>query len=366
MKVKNYESFKQLLVLVKFIESKFLKAVVTGLINSLLRDEDLNNKFIMSLFKYEVIKDEYYLIKDILILIEESFNINKYADILNVVRLNNNLGYDRNYLDKLLNDLNKKALKHDLFKNSRFEGLFNLLKDENLLYNNVGLRILILRLLLDIDIKKLNVFTLSNNRLNDKYKHLVYKNDKVKFYSKLYLIEDNIILSTLEHDNIINIAYTLHDNINIFYGGKNDIIKSEDNITTNDIKKATYTYYDNESLTIDKVNFILLVLFNKGLLDEKLTINSFSNPYVVSEVLNIFNNNIDFINKHEVLFYRYEDILRYFKEQDIFKSNNIDLKNDVFSNDYIISGNNFYTAVIRKNDYIPNTTDFNYKYYINL
>lgn len=364
MKVKNYESFKQLLVLVKFIESKFLKAVVTGLINSLLRDENLNNRFIMSLFKYEVVKDEYHLIRDILILIEESFNINKYADILNVVRVNNNLGYDRTYLDKLLNDLNKKALKHGLFKNSRFEGLFNLLNDENLLYNNVGLRILILRLLLDIDIKKLNVFTLSNNRLNDKYKHLVYKNDKVKFYSKIYLIEDNIILSTLEHDNIINTAYTLHDNINIFYGGDNDITKNEDNTTTNEIKESQYTYFDKESSIIDKINFILLVLYNKGLITEEIKLNSLSNPFIINEVLNIFKDNIDFINKHEVLIYRHEDILQYFKDNDEFKSNNVDLKSDIFESDYILGGNNFYTATIRKNNYISNKTDFNYKYYL--
>lgn len=361
MKIQNIKTLEQILYLLKFVDNKKALKLLNEVMDCLLNNKELNNLELLKLNDYYFIQNDYHIIKDIFILIEETFNINKYNDIINVIRVNNYLGYDKEYLNKLFNEL---KLENKYVKgNSRTEGLFNLLNDNNLIYNNVGLRILIVKYLLGRDLTNLKVFNLSNNRLNDNVSFLTFKNDKIKFYSKLYFINDNIVLSTLEHDNIVNVVYTFKNNIdNDFYGGYNENIKNEDNTTTNDIREKQYRYFDKEEKLLENINRLLNNLNNFFKVD--IILNSLDNNLMLSNVLNIFKDNEDIIFRYDKLSYLYENIIKGLKDIDNFKSNSIELKEDTFSNDFIISGNNYHTVSFKKRPSYEVNTNFNYKVYL--
>lgn len=321
----DIKKLQQIATLIRFIDNVELKGLIIKLVTLLRNDDELNDMDLLKLFDYEVIKNEYHLIRDIIELITEYFNINKYSDIINIIRVNNGLKYDDEYLKTLTKKL--KDSNNDLFKNNRFEGLFNLLNDNNLIYNNVGLRILIIKYLLDIDIKKLNVFILSNSQLNDEYKHLVYKNDKIKFYSKLYFIKGDIILSTLEHDNIINTIYTLNDNINYCYGGKidkqtndiNDIVlKSNDN-------KLIYESNDEKILRLISELFDFLGQTNEDYINFKgydIRDLYFDDIPFYLDILNK-KDNVNNFYRYDKIYNKYLDILKILNDDDEFKSNEL-------------------------------------------
>lgn len=314
------------------MQDEYLKRLLVTLFKA-ISDNKVNklDLDILNLFDYTYTKYEYHNIKDSIDLILEYFNINKYNDIINVVRINNNLGLDNSYLTKLYNDLVKINDYNSL--NNRFKGLFNLLNDNNLVYNNIGLRILIIKYLLNIDISKLNVYQLSNNRLNDKYSFIVYKNDKIKFYSKLYFINNDIILSTLQHDNISNVVFTLKDNVNSFYGGNNDIITDNNDITTDELDKYKYRYNNNGInntirylyYLIHKVKIIELIGYpKKDLIIEydSIKVND-NNQY---KYLQYFNKNYLFLQRYNDLKDIYDKIIEYLINQDEFKSNDLNSK----------------------------------------
>jgi len=319
------------------MQDKYLKYLILSLFNA-IKDNKVDKLDLMylDLFNYDIIKNEYYNIRDMIDIIVEYFDINKYNDIINIIRINNGLGYDNNYLTKLYKDLVKKNDYNKL--NNRFKGLFNLLNDNNLIYNNIGLRILIIKYLLSIDISKLNVYQLSNNRLNDKYSFIVYKNDKVKFYSKLYFIDNDIILSTLQHDNISNVVFTLKDNINYFYGGNNETYNIEQSI--DNLKDYQKKYIDKEQLYLDNIAKIEKIINFRYNTKSK-------NIYLSYD--NIINSLFIDIYKNDMLYQLYLDIEQYKKDNDMFKSNALD-------NDLIIKQESldYYKYEIDLRDYFIN------------
>lgn len=313
------------------MNDEYLKSLLVSLFYA-IKDgniKDLDIKY-LDLFDYKYTKYEYHNIKDSLELIFEYFNINKYNDIINPIRVNNGLGYDNRYLNKLYKDLTKINDYDKL--NNRFKGLFNLLNDNNLVYNNIGLRIIIIKHLLLTDISKLKVYQLDNTRLNDKYKFLVFKNNKIKNYSKLYFIDNNIILSTLQHDKISNIAFSL-DELNSFYGGNNDII--DNNNLDLDLNKYKYEFNDNGIDNIVKYLYYLIDkydLIEKGV--PKYKINDLVIDYDSINVndnnlyrfIRFFNKNYRIIQRYDLLNELYDKIIKYLSDLDEFNSNDLNSK----------------------------------------
>ena len=310
------------------MNDEYLKDLLLSLFE-VLRDKDYFKLNInhLDLFDYDIIKNDYYSIRDILDLFVEYFNFNSKYDIINLIRIYTNLGINRDYLDKLLNDLNDNNDYNSL--NNRFKGLFNLLNDSNLVYNSIGLKIVICKYLLDIDISKLNVYQLDNTRLNDKYSFIVFKNNKIKNFSKLYFIDNDIILSTLQHDNISNVVFTLKNNVNAFYGGKNDLDNNNNDI---DLSKYKYQYKDNDITNIVKYLYYLIdkyTLFDLGLpIDEvynqvidydSIEVND-NNLY---RYVSFFNSKYMFIQKNDLLLDLYNKIIEYLIKNDEYLNNDL-------------------------------------------
>lgn len=330
-------------------EKNQLMSVIGGIYNSIWNDElkDLlvilfkaidNNTIdklsldVLKLFDYDFISNPktYYNIKDIVDILCQIYDINKYGDIINIIRVSNGLSYDNSYLEFL----NKKLFEDVKLDNNRLIGLKNLLNDNNLVYNNIGTRINILSYLIDNknDIRNLNIFQVDNTRLNDTYKHLVFKNDKKLNYTKLYFINNDIVLSTLKNDSIVNVIYTFNDNINYIYGGSVDL---DNNNIHLDIKSKQYTYVDNDLKTkefiCDLIN--LLKLFDNQYNDLDLNISDL-NDNNIFEYISILNKNYDIFYRYDKLQFKYEFILKTLKNLDDFKSNDLDLlPNDLDSYD---------------------------------
>lgn len=308
----------------------------------------------LKLFDYDIIKDEYYNIKNSLELFVEYYNINKYNDIINVIRTNNGLGYDREFLNLLYSSLT------DLYNydklNNRLQGLFNLLNDNNLIYNNIGLRILIIKYLLNIDIKDLKYYQVDNTRLNDKYKFLVFKNDKIKNYSKLYFIDNDIILSTLQHDTISNVVLSLNDNINYIYGGNIEFNDNKDsNLNLNDYK---YTFKDND--ITKSIQYLYYLIDKYTLLEQGIPyykVNQYTIDYDsiivndnnLSYYINYFNKKYRFIQRYDKLNSIFDRIEQYFINLDEFNSN--DLSSDTIKR---LDNLDYYKYDIDLKDYFLN------------
>ena len=313
------------------IDNEYLKYLLLSLFNS-IKDNELDNLDLkyLDLFDYDKIKYEYHNVKNSVDIILEYFNLNKYNDLINVIRVNNGLGYDNSYLTKLYNDL-VKINDYDKL-NNRFKGLFNLLNDSNLVYNNIGIRIIIAKYLLSIDISKLKVYQLDNTRLNDKYKFLVFKNNKIKNYSKLYFIGGNIVLSTLQHDKISNVVFTLNE-LNSFYGGNNDI--TDNNDLDLDLNKYKYEFNDNGIYNVVKYLYYLIDkydLLEKGI--PKYKVNQLVIDYDSINVndnnlyrfIRFFNKNYRIIQRYDLLNELYDKIIKYLSDLDDFNSNDLNSK----------------------------------------
>ena len=226
---------------------------------------------------------------------------------------------DNTYLFELLNKIN-----FDI-NNDYIIGLKNLLEDNNMIYNHIAIKIIIAKYLVDLkDLNKLKVFEVENQRLNEDFKFLVFKNNKIKDYTKLYFKDNMIIFNTLKHDNISSVILTNEDNINNIYGKKEDniIIKTSNDI---DIKKYQYTVVDNEykvySFIVDLIN--VLKNFKEDCKSITIDINDIKEVNL-HEYLNILNKNYNIYYRYEKLTLKYEFILKYFEDLDNFKSNELD------------------------------------------
>lgn len=324
--MKDYELLIQLGNIFNCIEDNYLKALLLALFEA-LKDNQVNKLDLetLNLFDYSYTRYEYHNIKACIEILEEYFNINKYADIINIIRVSNGLGYDNSYLMKLYNELDKKA-----FNTLRLQGLLNLLSDKNLVYNNIGLRIIILKYLQGVNISKYSFYKLDNYRLGDNYKFLTYKNGKIKFYSKLFFVNGYIIISTLEHDNITNyILLHENDNINNFYGGNNLI--EADNQFIDNLKDYQYRYKDKEAAMLNKAKYLYYIV-NRILNADNYSYYLDYNSYTVDmdnigEYIRFFNKHyIGIIQTTDKMFNLYHDIINILEDIDLFYSNDINKK----------------------------------------
>lgn len=293
------------------------------------------------------------VIKQLLIFINAilEVNFNKGIVISNPTifkPIKNNLDVEKiEILRKKLNTIKSNKL---LFN---FEGLLNLLEDKNLIYNEIYKRNDIIDYL--ITFKSLNYFKIGYiniNDLNSKYSFLSVKKDKIKFYSKIQLINNCIVFNTLEHDNItIKVLYTNKKHLDVFYRKNNTNKKvlqdKKFNISSIDYKNINkldkqdkikyYAYLKNNML--DKKNRRLLKDIKKSsytshdeidILNVRNSIlNKIEDLKEDLEDLNNFKSNIDIVNTILDLEDLNQDLLDLDKKEDLFKSNIEDEKRNI-------------------------------------
>ena len=231
--------------------------------------------------------------------------------------INNTLDIEKiNYIKSRLKTIKSNKL---LF---HFKGLINLLEDKNLIYNEIYKR----------------------NDIIDKYSFLSVKKDKIKFYSKIQLINNCIIFNTLEHDNIsIKVLYTNKKDLKVFYRKNNNnkkiLTDNKYNISSIDYKNINklsnkdkieyYTYLKNNML--DKKNRRLLKEIHKSsyishdeidiLFIRNNLLNKIEDLKEDLKDLNNFKSNNDIVNTILDLEDLNNDLIDLDKKEDLFKSN---------------------------------------------
>ena len=245
-----------------------------------------------------------------------------------------NYPIDNTYLLDLIDDIDFNI------NNDYIIGLKNLLTDNNLVYNTIGLKIIIAKYLLTIDLKDLKILKVDNNRLNKDFKFLVFKNGKIKFYTKLYFNNENnfIIFNTLNHDDIKSVIIYHKDLKNIENIIYNDITTDDittdnittDDITTDDIKKYQYRYYDKENKVINYLLDLIQILkyFPKTVNNKDII--KISKNITTDDIIDNMDKYYNIILTYENIYYPYdriynkfEYIVKYFKDNEKFKSNDL-------------------------------------------
>lgn len=270
-------------------------------------------------------------------------NFNKSVKIVNPIvfkPINNTLDLEKieNIKTKLNTIKSNKLLYH-------FKGLINLLEDKNLIYNPLYKRNDIINYL--DNFKSLDYFKIGYININDldnKYSFLSVKKDKIKFFSKIQLINNCIVFNTLEHDNIsVKVLYTNKKDLKVFYrknSNSNKILTDNkfniSSIDYNNINKldkedkiAYYTYLKNNML--NKQNRNLLKDINKSsytsydetdILNVRNSIlNKIEDLKEDLKDLDNFKSNIDIINTILDLEDLNQDLIDLDKKEDLFKSN---------------------------------------------
>ena len=254
--------------------------------------------------------------------------------------INNTLDIEKiNYIKSRLKTIKSNKL---LF---HFKGLINLLEDKNLIYNEIYKRNDIIDYLSKF--KSLNFFNIGYINISDldnKYSFLSVKKDKIKFYSKIQLINNCIIFNTLEHDNIsIKVLYTNKKDLKVFYRKNNNnkkiLTDNKYNISSIDYKNinklsnkdkiAYYTYLKNNML--DKKNRRLLKEIHKSsyishdeidiLFIRNNLLNKIEDLKEDLKDLNNFKSNNDIVNTILDLEDLNNDLIDLDKKEDLFKSN---------------------------------------------
>lgn len=237
------------------------------------------------------------------------------------------LPIDDNYLFYLLEQIETRLNQSN---NDYLQGLFNLLSDKNYRYNSIGLKVILAKYLLDIELTNLKVFKIDNNYLNDNYKFLSFKNTKIKGYSKIYFIDDIIILSTLNHDNIVNIAlYDKTSDINIKKVIQSNIIIENKDFKHIDLNKYKYTKKDIEISCFNQLQYLIyLIDLIKKDMNRQIAIDYNSIDINYDNYLETFYNlDFTFIYQYDKLidiYYQIEDKIKTIKKLNQ-ENNNLDI-----------------------------------------
>ena len=293
------------------------------------------------------------IIKQLLVFINAilEVNFNKGIKISNPIifkPINNTLDLEKieNIKNKLNTIKSNKLLYH-------FKGLINLLEDKNLIYNSIYKRNDIINYL--DNFKSLDYFKIGYININDldkKYAFLSVKKDKIKFYSKIQLINNCIVFNTLEHDNIsIKVLYINKKDLKVFYRKNNNnnkiLTDNKFNISVNDYKNinklnkedkiAYYTYLKNNMLNKKNRNLLKDIKKSSYTSYDETDIlyvrnNILSKIEDLKEDLNNLDNfksNIDIVNVILDLEDLNNDLLDLDKKEDLFKSNIEDEKRNL-------------------------------------
>lgn len=298
----NYKEYKKAIIKAKSDEKllrDMLRFLQSGKVN------DLSKKELLRLID---------LIISFLHLIFENKRLNKVSKETKI----------RELLEKPINDDYLFNLIEDIDFNSNSDyiiGLYNLLTDNNYIYNGIGLKIVIAKYLSSLeDINNLKVFKLSNFKLNDEFKFLTFKNGKTLNYTKLYFNNEYnlIIFNTLKNDNIVSVVLydktKINDIENIVQSGV--ITYDKDFKHIEDLDSYKYTYYDKEEQYLEnkeRLEDIFNYRFNTKIYNIKLTYED------------IINNFFKDIYYNDLFYAIYKEIIAYEKANDNFKSNDLEL-----------------------------------------
>lgn len=230
-----------------------------------------------------------------------------------------------------------------------FEGLINLLTDNNLIYNPLYKREDIIKYLLKF--KSLNYFKVSYiniNDLNSKYSFLSVKKDKIKFYSKIQLINNCIVFNTLEYDNItVKVLYTSKTDLNKFIrrNNKNNkvLTDSKFNIHAIDYKsinklsnkdKIIFYSYLKDNLLDKKTRRVLKDIKNSSYIAIDKKEEQEELKTLLTNILNtyLFNNECQ-ASFEQLERYFYLDLMNYQESREIYnKIEDIKKQEDIFYN----------------------------------
>ena len=228
---------------------------------------------------------------------------------------------DNTYLFDLLSNIDFNI------NNDYIIGLKNLLYDNNYNTNKIGLKIIIARYLNDLkDLNTLKVFKPSNDNLNDKFKFLVFKNDKSKNYTKLYYNNEYhlIIMNTLTHDSIYSVI--LYDNNKI--NDISSIIETKNNNIDKSIKHIDLSNDKYTDILEDKIEY-LQNMINKVSLNDSEYIQKSLNDLIIED------------NTYLNLKTSYEDYSLYEDNNDKFNKSSLSLCYEYIKNKYE-DNNNLY------------------------
>lgn len=261
-------------------------------------------------------------------IIEDGINDDGLFTLLYNILLDNHMINDGLHKDIILN-------VNYFVKNDYIVGLFNLLADKTYFYNKIGLKYVISNYLYDLnDLNDLKVFEVNNDILADNFKFLVYKNNKIKHFTKLYFNNEYqiIIMNTLLHDGIKSIVlfdktkYTDEDIFSIIQDKTN--LTNEANIKHINFKKYQYRFKDKEVSLFNKTKYLYY------LLDKILSEGNYN--YIVNynkirvtdknlkTYLKTFKDNFSIIYSNDKLLSIYEDIQTILNDIEEFKSNDIE------------------------------------------
>lgn len=298
-----------------------------------MKYSDYKKQIIKAKTDENLLKDMYYYIRDNTIDLKE----NEKTKLLNLLVSFISL----HFKNKKLNRKNKsvKSIEYlkepinndyllNLIDNINFNvnndyviGLYNLLIDNNFIYNSIGLKIVISKYLNTLNsLNDLKVLKIDNNKLNDNFKFLVFKNNKIKNYTKLYFNNEYnlIIFNTLKHDNIVSVILydkTKIKNINeIVLKGVVDYDKTFKHI--DNIKDFQYTYNNKEEKYLENKDLIV------NIFNYRYNLKVYNISFTFENIVKNFYNDI---YSNDLIYNIYKDIINYEKSLDNFKSNDIDL-----------------------------------------
>ena len=226
----------------------------------------------------------------------------------------------------------------DKVSHNNIKGLINVINDNCYNINNIGLKINIVKML--IDAKSINMIKVKNDYIKKEYAVVNFKNNNIKFFNKLYLINNIVFVSYLNHDSINTIAYG--ENL-CFEDVHNPTINKNIILNHVDFKKDNYTYVDKElkayQFIVDLIN--VLKHFNNDY--NKLTIDISDIEDNLFNYLHIINTNEITYYKYDKLYYKFKYVEQYFKQLDSFKSNDLNIKTTIedYSIDNYLKGINY-------------------------
>lgn len=268
------------------------------------------------------------------------------------------------YLEAPINDTYLFSLLEDIDfngANDYINGLYNLLTDNNYIYNGIGLKIVIAKYLQSLDdIKNLKVFKVSNFKLNNDFKFLVFKNGKTLNYTKLYFNNEYnfIIFNTLQNDNIVSIVLYDETKINdievIVQSGVTNYDKTFKHINLNDYKYKYVDKWEQNEDNKEKLEKIFNYKYNTKSVGVKLTYKD------------IINNFFEDIYFNDLYYSIYTQIKAFEKNKDNFEANDLNLLKSTIEDYDNFNYDNIFKKVKLEDIKINNRSNkqINYKKYV--
>lgn len=241
--------------------------------------------------------------------------------------------YENLIIEKPVDNTYLMSLIKDITVKNSIKGLITVLTDNCYNINHIGLKINIAKRLGEL--KDINIIKVKNNYVKKEYSIINFKNNNIKFFNKLYLLDGIVFMSYLEHDNILTYAFgenLKYEDIHNKTINKNIVLEHEN------IKENTYTFFDKELRVYENIIDLLNVLKHFDNQYNDLTVDMGDIEDNLFNYLHIINSNEGIYYKYDKLYNKFKYVENYFKSLDNFKSNDLNIKssiNDYFIEDYL-------------------------------